>query len=110
MNPPKNCQKLLRPEAEKWRPRQKLPRPEAEKWRKKKKKKKEAGNSEPQKQNLAISTQSCCSGSFLKKPSDSLRRIFFSEKLFETVSDQIGCDGKNPFLPLYHFRNNLSFT
>ncbi len=30
-NPPKNCQKLLRPEAEKWRPRQKSLRPEAEK-------------------------------------------------------------------------------
>jgi hypothetical protein len=31
MNPPKNRQKLLRPEAEKWRPHQKLLRPEAEK-------------------------------------------------------------------------------
>jgi hypothetical protein len=36
MNPPKNRQKSLRPEAEKWCPRQKLLRPEAEKWRKKK--------------------------------------------------------------------------
>ncbi len=34
----------------------------------------------------------------------------FSEKLFETLSDQIECDGKNRFLPFYHFRNNLSFT
>ncbi len=34
----------------------------------------------------------------------------FSEKLFEMLSDQIECDGKNRFLPLYHFRNNLSFT
>ncbi len=34
----------------------------------------------------------------------------FSEKLFETLQDRIGCDGKNRFLPLYHFRNNLSFT
>ncbi len=34
----------------------------------------------------------------------------FSEKFFETLSDQIECDGKNRFLPLYHFRNNLSFT
>jgi hypothetical protein len=46
-NPPKNCQKLLRPEAEKWRPRQNLLRPEAEKWLKKKKK--EAENSDPRK-------------------------------------------------------------
>ncbi len=30
-NPPKNRQKSLRPEAEKWRPRQKTLRPEAEK-------------------------------------------------------------------------------
>ena len=44
-NPPKNCQKLLRPEAEKWCLRQKWLRPEAEKWRKKKNKK-EAENSE----------------------------------------------------------------
>jgi hypothetical protein len=35
-NPPKNCQKLLRPEAEKWHPRQKSLQPEAEKWRQKK--------------------------------------------------------------------------
>ncbi len=34
----------------------------------------------------------------------------FSEKMFETLSDQIECHGKNRFLPLYHFRNNLSFT
>ncbi len=34
----------------------------------------------------------------------------FSEKLFETLLDQIECDGKNRFIPLYHFRNNLSFT
>jgi hypothetical protein len=34
----------------------------------------------------------------------------FSEKLFEMLSDRIECDGKNRFLPLYHFRNNLSFT
>ncbi len=34
----------------------------------------------------------------------------FSEKLFEMLSDQIECDGKNCFLPLYHFRTNLSFT
>ncbi len=108
-NPPINCQKLLIPKAEKWRPHQKLLRPEAIKWRQKKKKK-EAENSEPRKRNLAISTQSCCSGSFLEKPSDSLRRIFFSEKLFEMLLDPIECDEKNCFLPLYHFRNNLSFT
>ena len=30
-NPPKNCQKSLRPEAEKWHPRRKLLKPEAEK-------------------------------------------------------------------------------
>jgi hypothetical protein len=34
----------------------------------------------------------------------------FSEKLFEMLLDQIEYDGKNRFLPLYHFRNNLSFT
>ncbi len=34
----------------------------------------------------------------------------FSEKLFETLLDRIECDGKNHFLPLDHFRNNLSFT
>ncbi len=34
----------------------------------------------------------------------------FSEKLFETHLDRIECDGKNRFLPLYHFRNILSFT
>ena len=34
----------------------------------------------------------------------------FSEKLFEMLSDRIECDGKNCFLPLYHFRNNFSFT
>ncbi len=34
----------------------------------------------------------------------------FSEKLFEALSDQIESDEKNCFLPLYHFRNNLSFT
>ena len=34
----------------------------------------------------------------------------FSEKLFEMLLDQIECDRKNRFLPLYHFRNNLSFT
>ncbi len=34
----------------------------------------------------------------------------FSAKLFETLSDQIECDGKNRFLPLYHLRNNLSFS
>jgi hypothetical protein len=39
-----------------------------------------------------------------------LAKFFFSEKLFETLLDQIVCDGKNRFLPLYHFRNNLSFT
>ncbi len=65
MNPPKNCQKLLRPEAEKWRPQQKFTlRPEAEKWRKKKIIQ-EAENSEPQKRNIAISTQSCCSGYYI---------------------------------------------
>ncbi len=41
------------------------------------KKKKKTENSEPQKQNLVISTQSCCSGSFLEKPSDSLQQFFF---------------------------------
>ncbi len=35
MNPPRNCQKSLRPEAEKWHPRQKSLRSEAEKWHKK---------------------------------------------------------------------------
>ncbi len=50
MNPPKNRQKLIRPEAEKWHPHQKSLRPEAEKWCKKKQtNKQEAENSEPRK-------------------------------------------------------------
>ncbi len=36
---------------------------------------------------------------FSKKPLDSLRQKKKYEKLFETLSDQIECDGKNPFLP-----------
>ena len=48
-------------------------------------------------------------------PNDRNQRLLilaktFSEKLFEMLSDQIECDRKNRFLPLYHFRNNLSFT
>ncbi len=34
----------------------------------------------------------------------------FSEKLFKMLLDQIECDRKNCFIPLNHFRNNLSFT
>ncbi len=48
-------------------------------------------------------------------PNDRNQRLLnlaktFSEKCFETLSNQIECDRKNRFLPLYHFRNNLSFT
>ncbi len=48
-------------------------------------------------------------------PNDRKQRLLtlakdFSEKLFETLLDQIECDRKNRFLPVYHFRNNLSFT
>jgi hypothetical protein len=48
-------------------------------------------------------------------PNDRNHRLLIlaktlSEKLFETLSDRIECDRKNHFLPLYHFRNNLSFA
>ncbi len=78
MNPLKNCQKSLRPEAEKWRPRQKLLRPEAEKWRKKiyiKKLKKEAENSEPRKEISRFPPSPVVVDHFSKK-----RRTLFGEK------------------------------
>ncbi len=94
-------QKSLRPEAEKsaknksseklpkiaktrsWKmaPVPKIPKTRSWKMAQKKKKKQEAEYSEPRKQNIPSSTQSCCSGSFLEKPWDSLwqKNYFFWE-------------------------------
>jgi hypothetical protein len=47
---------------------------------------------------------------FLKNRQTLIGEKKKSEKLFEMLSDQIECDRKNRFLPLHHFRNNLSFT
>ncbi len=54
-----------------------------------------------------------CANGFVDDTDDGQTLILakiFSEKLFETLSDQIECDGKICSLPLYHFRNNLSVT